>query len=56
MKNGFSLKTLMPDYSIKGLPDVAGYILSAVAGVAIALILFKIISSLVKSKTGSSHS
>ena len=44
MKNGFSFKAILSDYTIKGLPDVAGYILSAVAGVAILIILFKILS------------
>lgn len=53
MKNGFSFEAIMPDYAIKGLPDIAGYILSAIAGVAIMLILFKIISSIKKNKAGS---
>ncbi|UZQ50070.1 cobalt transporter CbiM [Clostridium kluyveri] len=52
MKNGFSFNTFMPDYAIKGLPETAGYILSAVTGVVILVILFKIISSLKKNKTG----
>jgi cobalt/nickel transport system permease protein len=50
MKNGFSFESIMPDYAVKGLPDIAAYILSAIAGVAILLILFKIISSIKKSK------
>nr|WP_319487283.1 cobalt transporter CbiM [uncultured Caproiciproducens sp.] len=45
MKNGISFEAVMPDYSVGGIPEVAGYILSAVAGVAILLIIFKIISS-----------
>jgi cobalt/nickel transport system permease protein len=53
MQNGFSFKALMPDYTINGLPEIAGYILSAVAGVAIFIILFKIIGSIKKNKTGS---
>lgn len=53
MKNGFSVKSLLPGYTVKGLPEGAGYILSAAAGVAIFMILFKIISSVKKSKTGS---
>lgn len=55
MKNGFNLSTLMPDYSIKGLPDSFGYILSAVAGVAILLILFRILASVKKDTKGSSN-
>lgn len=50
MENGFSLQTLMPDYVISGLPEVAGYIISAVIGVALVIILFKIIGSLKKDK------
>lgn len=53
MKKGFSFETIMPDYGIKGLPEIAGYILSALAGVAILVILFKIIGSVKKNKTGS---
>ena len=37
---------------LTGLPELAGYILSAVAGVAILIILFKIISSMKKDKVG----
>ena len=45
MQNGFSFRALMPDYSVSGLPGWAGYILSAVAGVAVLLIIFKIVGS-----------
>ena len=48
--NGFSLDSLMPDYSVAGLPEAVGYILSAICGVAIMIILFKIISSFVGEK------
>lgn len=50
MKNGFSFNAIMPDYSVKGLPEIIGYILSAIAGVAIMIIIFKIISSFNKTK------
>jgi cobalt/nickel transport system permease protein len=50
MKNGFNFNALFPDYAIKGVPYVAGYILSALAGVAILIIIFKIVSALKKSK------
>jgi len=52
MKNGFSFEAMMPDYSVGGIPEVAGYILSAVAGVAVLLIVFKIVSSLKKNTHG----
>ena len=48
MKNGFSFEALIPDYAIKGMPEITGYILSAFAGVAILLILFKIIGNIKK--------
>jgi cobalt/nickel transport system permease protein len=50
MKNGFNFNTLMPDYAIKGVPDIISYILSAIAGVAILIIIFKIVSVLKKNK------
>jgi len=53
MKSGFSFAAIMPDYSVKGIPEVVGYIISAVAGVAIMIILFKIIGSLKKKKVKS---
>ncbi len=53
MKNGFNFETIMPDYAVNGLPEIAGYLLSAVAGVAILIILFKIISGFKKNKSGS---
>lgn len=46
MTNGFSFEAIMPDYVIAGLPEAAGYILSAAAGAAILIIMFKVISSL----------
>ena len=45
MEKGFSMQTLFPDYTFQGLPEVAGYILSAIAGVAIIILLFKIVSA-----------
>ena len=50
IRNGFSLKALLPDYSVSGLPEVAGYILSAVIGVAIVIIVFRLLSGLKKEK------
>lgn len=48
MLNGFKFTAFMRDYSIRGISDIIGYILSAVAGVAILLILFRIITSIKK--------
>jgi cobalt/nickel transport system permease protein len=58
MLNGFSFDALMPDYSVSGLPEVAGYILSAVVGCALLVIIFKLIGMISekrKSNTGSSE-
>ncbi len=52
VQNSFSFESVMSDYSIKGLPDFAAYILSAVAGVAILIIVFKVISTFKKDKAG----
>jgi len=42
MKNGFSYGALMQDYGLKGMPDIVGYLLSAIAGAAILVIIFKL--------------
>jgi len=52
LKNGFGLQALLPDYAVRGLPDFAGYLLSAIAGVSILIIVFKVIGSRVKPKSG----
>lgn len=44
-KNGFNYNALASDYAISGINDIAGYIISAVGGVAIILILVKLLSS-----------
>jgi cobalt/nickel transport system permease protein len=48
MESGFSFKTLIPDYSVYGISEVMGYVLSAIAGVAIMIIVFKVIGSIKK--------
>ncbi|MFT5873820.1 MAG: cobalt/nickel transport system permease protein [Clostridium sp.] len=45
MQEGFSFKALMPDYSINGISGIMAYILSAICGVAIMIIVFKLINS-----------
>ncbi len=44
-ENGFEWEALMPDYTFAGLPDNVAYILSAIAGVALLIIVFKLFSS-----------
>ena len=43
MANGFHLKALMPDYAVHGLPGWTGYVLSAIAGAALLVIVFKLL-------------
>lgn len=50
MTNGIQYSALLPDYSVSGLPEALGYIISAILGVALLVIVFKIISSLKKDK------
>lgn len=52
MENGVlsDFSALCPDYAIGSLPEWIGYILSAVIGIAIAVILFKLISSFMRNK------
>ncbi|MGV8984079.1 cobalt transporter CbiM [Clostridium sp.] len=49
MQDGFSFKALMPDYSVSGIPEIMGYIISAVGGIAIMIIIFKLITSIKRS-------
>ena len=49
--NGWELNALLPDYSFGGLPDAVGYILSAVIGVALCIIIFTLIARSMKDKT-----
>ena len=50
MEKGFSVASLFPDYSMAGMPEWIGYILSAVVGVAIIVIFFKLLSGSKKDK------
>ena len=42
--NGWSLESILPDYSFAGTSQIIGYILSAIIGVALLIIIFKLIS------------
>jgi cobalt/nickel transport system permease protein len=46
IESGFSMNTLAPDYSLKGIPEPLSYILCALAGAAILVIAFKLLSLL----------
>lgn len=42
MAEGFGFNAMMPDYTIGGLPEIIGYVLSAVAGASLLIIVFKL--------------
>ncbi len=48
LENGFELNVLMPDYALEGMNEVVAYILSAIIGVALLVIIFKLFSLLFK--------
>jgi len=48
MQNGFEFPSLMKNYTVKGLPNILAYILSAVAGASILMIIFRLIASVKK--------
>ena len=50
LANGWSLEPPMPDYALEGMNEVAAYILSAVIGVALLIILFKLLSLVMKGR------
>jgi cobalt/nickel transport system permease protein len=52
MEKGFSFNVLFPDYTMAGLPEWLGYVLSAIAGAAILVIAFKLITILKSDKSG----
>ncbi len=51
MTDGFQWNALVPDYSFAGLPEWFAYVLSALAGVAGSIVLFKLASTFVKDET-----
>ena len=50
LENGWSLEVPMPDYVLEGMNEVVAYILSAVIGVALLVILFKLLSLVMKGR------
>ncbi len=51
MLSGFNWSSIWPDYTMGNLPEWFGYVLSALIGVAITVILFKVIASFMREKT-----
>ena len=50
MENGFELSVLMPDYTLGEMNEVAAYILSAIIGAALIIIIFKLLSAALRGK------
>ena len=51
METGFEFESMFPDYSVSGMPEVFGYILSAIIGTTLLILIFKILASLIGGKT-----
>ncbi len=45
MTTGFSFEALLPDYSFGNAPEAVGYLLSAVLGAAVLVIVFKLLAA-----------
>ncbi len=45
LANGWEWSSLMPDYSLAGMPEWAAYVLSAVIGVALLVIIFRLMGA-----------
>lgn len=50
LESGWSLNVLMPDYTLGEMNEIVAYILSAIIGVALLVIIFKLISIPMKGK------
>jgi len=50
LENGFSFSSIMPDYTIEGIPETAAYVLCAFFGAAISIILFRMLAGLKKNR------
>ena len=48
LATGWEWSSFMPDYTVGALPEVAGYIISAIIGVALLVIIFRLAANLSK--------
>lgn len=48
LANGWEWSSLMPDYALGSLPEWVGYILSAVVGVALLVIVFRLLANFMR--------
>lgn len=44
IEKGLSFNSLMPDYTVSGLPETTGYVISAVVGAALIFLIFRFIN------------
>ena len=51
MVTGFEFESMFPDYSVSGMPEAFGYVLSAIIGTALLIVTFKVLASFVGGKT-----
>ena len=51
METGFEFESMFPDYSVSGMPEVFGYVLSAIIGTALLIVIFKVLASMIGNKT-----
>mgnify|MGYP000706374089 CR=1 FL=1 len=49
-QNGFNYEAFFPDYTMSGTTDILAYIASAIIGVALLIIIFKILGSIIYAK------
>jgi cobalt/nickel transport system permease protein len=52
MEKGFGFSAPIPDYALSGVPEVVGYIISAILGAALLVIAFKLLGLAGKRKAG----
>jgi cobalt/nickel transport system permease protein len=52
MASGFQFAPPLPDYVVTGIPDALGYVLSAIAGAAILVIVFRLLGLAVRERRG----
>lgn len=50
LASGWTWEALLPDYSLQGLPEWAGYIVSAAIGAALLVIMFRLLAATGKQK------
>jgi cobalt/nickel transport system permease protein len=43
MKQGFVLSPIMPDYTIRGIPDLLAYSMTAIIGALLSIAIFQIV-------------